>query len=140
MSGKYTRAELKYVSGLIGDVLKAVGDKPAFIELHNLVEMLEVNLIDKYFREAFNDKPTDGIATLIQYHAIHLYDFSELFDKAGRKTKRKKDEQLPDADPWRKWNQLRDTISEMAENGGTGTQEDVCRYLLKYMDVLEQEE
>ena len=38
------------------------------------------------------------------------------------------------------WNQLRDTISEMAENGGDGTQEDVCRYLLKYMDVLEQEE
>lgn len=39
-----------------------------------------------------------------------------------------------------KWRQLRETISEMAENGGAGTQEDVCRYLLKYMDALENED
>lgn len=82
MSDRYKRAEPRNVSGLISDVLKNVGDKPVFIELHNLVEMLDVNLADKYFREAFNYKPTDGIATLIQYGAIHLYDFSKLIDES----------------------------------------------------------
>ena len=85
MGGKYTRMKHRNVSGLISDVLKVVGDKPAYIELHNLVEILDINLTDKYFREAFNYNPTDGIATLIQYDAIHLYDFSKLLDTAYRK-------------------------------------------------------
>ena len=36
------------------------------------------------------------------------------------------------------WRQLRETIRELASWGGDGTQEDVCRYLLRYMEILEE--
>ena len=81
MKKRYKRAEPRNVSGSISDVLKTVGDKPIFIELHNLIEILDVNLTDVYFKAAFNYKPTDGIALLIQYDTIRLYDFSELLEK-----------------------------------------------------------
>ena len=35
------------------------------------------------------------------------------------------------------WESLRSTIEEMRDNGGTGTQQDVCRFLANLMDVLE---
>ena len=86
MKERYTRAEPRNVSGLMSDVLKAVGDKPAFIDLHNLVEMLDVNLIDKYFKQAFGHDPINQLAMLIQYDVIHLYDFSKFLDNTDRKT------------------------------------------------------
>lgn len=35
------------------------------------------------------------------------------------------------------WESLRSTIEEMRDNGGTGTQHGVCRFLANLMDVLE---
>lgn len=37
------------------------------------------------------------------------------------------------------WLQLTETIFEMRDNGGTGTQADVCKFLANYMSVLEKE-
>lgn len=37
------------------------------------------------------------------------------------------------------WRQLRETISELAAWKGGGTQEDVCGYLLRYMEILDEE-
>ncbi len=38
------------------------------------------------------------------------------------------------------WESIRSTIEEMRDNGGTGTQQDVCRFLANLMDVLEKQE
>ena len=35
------------------------------------------------------------------------------------------------------WQELKETITEMRDNGGTGTQQEVCRFLVNYMDLLE---
>ena len=37
------------------------------------------------------------------------------------------------------WEQLKETIVELQDNGGTGTQQDVCRFLSNYMEILEKE-
>lgn len=37
----------------------------------------------------------------------------------------------------RRWKELRSCITEMSTNGGTGSQQDVCRYLAHLMDVIE---
>lgn len=37
------------------------------------------------------------------------------------------------------WNELKETIIEMRDNEGTGTQQEVCKFLANYMDVLEKQ-
>ena len=37
------------------------------------------------------------------------------------------------------WQELKETITEMRDNGGTGTQQDVCKFLANLMDVLEKQ-
>ena len=37
------------------------------------------------------------------------------------------------------WNELKETIVEMRDNGGTGTQQEVCGFLANLMDVLENQ-
>ena len=37
------------------------------------------------------------------------------------------------------WKELKETIIELRDNDGTGTQQEVCRFLVDLMDVLEKE-
>lgn len=37
------------------------------------------------------------------------------------------------------WNELKETILEMRDNGGAGTQKEVCTFLLNLMGVLEKQ-
>ena len=37
------------------------------------------------------------------------------------------------------WQELKETITEMRDNDGTGTQQDACRFLANYMKVLEKQ-
>ena len=36
------------------------------------------------------------------------------------------------------WQELKETIIELRDSDGTGTQQDVCKFLANYMDVLEK--
>lgn len=36
------------------------------------------------------------------------------------------------------WNELKETIIELRDNGGTGTQQEVCKFLANLMSVLEE--
>ena len=37
------------------------------------------------------------------------------------------------------WQELKETIIEMRDNNGTGTQQEVCKFLVNYMNVLEKQ-
>ena len=37
------------------------------------------------------------------------------------------------------WQELKETIIEMRDNDGTGTQQEVCKFLTNYMDNLEKQ-
>ena len=37
------------------------------------------------------------------------------------------------------WQELKETITEMSDNGGTGTQQEVCKFLANYMETLEKQ-
>lgn len=37
------------------------------------------------------------------------------------------------------WQELKETITEMRDNDGTGTQQEVCRFLVNLMDILEKQ-
>ena len=37
------------------------------------------------------------------------------------------------------WQELKETITELRDNDGTGTQQEVCKFLVNYMDVLEKQ-
>ena len=37
------------------------------------------------------------------------------------------------------WQELKETITEMRDNDGTGTQQDACKFLANYMEVLEKQ-
>ena len=37
------------------------------------------------------------------------------------------------------WQELKETITEMRDNDGTGTQQEVCKFLVNYMNVLEKQ-
>lgn len=37
------------------------------------------------------------------------------------------------------WQELKETITEMRDNGGTGTQQEVCRFLVNLMETLEKQ-
>ena len=37
------------------------------------------------------------------------------------------------------WRELKETITEMRDNGGTGTQQEVCKFLANLMDILEKQ-
>lgn len=37
------------------------------------------------------------------------------------------------------WQELKETIIEMRDNDGTGTQQEVCKFLANYMDNLEKQ-
>ncbi len=43
-----------------------------------------------------------------------------------------------DAIPREKWNELKETIIEMLDSGGTETQNDVCKFLTNLMEILEK--
>lgn len=44
-----------------------------------------------------------------------------------------------DAIPREKWDELKETIIEMRDSGGTAAQNVVCKFLTNLMDVLEKE-
>ena len=37
------------------------------------------------------------------------------------------------------WQELKETITEMRDNDGTGTQQEVCKFLVNYMEILEKQ-
>ena len=37
------------------------------------------------------------------------------------------------------WQELKETIIEMRDNDGTGTQQEVCKFLVNYMEILEKQ-
>jgi len=37
------------------------------------------------------------------------------------------------------WQELKETIIELRDNDGTGTQQEICKFLANYMDVLEKQ-
>lgn len=37
------------------------------------------------------------------------------------------------------WQELKEAIIEMRDNDGTGTQQEVCKFLANYMDNLEKQ-
>ena len=37
------------------------------------------------------------------------------------------------------WQELKETITEMRDNNGTGTQQEVCKFLANYMEILEKQ-
>lgn len=37
------------------------------------------------------------------------------------------------------WRELKETITELRDNDGTGTQQEVCKFLANLMDVLEKQ-
>lgn len=37
------------------------------------------------------------------------------------------------------WQELKETIIEMRDNDGTGTQQEVCKFLVDYMNILEKQ-
>ena len=37
------------------------------------------------------------------------------------------------------WQELKETITEMRDNDGTGTQQEVCKFLTNYMEILEKQ-
>ena len=37
------------------------------------------------------------------------------------------------------WQELKETIIEMCDNDGTGTQQEVCKFLVNLMDILEKQ-
>ena len=37
------------------------------------------------------------------------------------------------------WQELKETIIEMRDNGGTGAQQEVCKFLANYMEILEKQ-
>lgn len=37
------------------------------------------------------------------------------------------------------WQELKETITELRDNDGTGTQQEVCKFLVNYMGVLEKQ-
>ncbi len=37
------------------------------------------------------------------------------------------------------WRELKETITELRDNDGTGTQQEVCKFLVNYMEVLEKQ-
>ena len=83
MTEKYVRCKPKNIHISIDNVMSALNGKHCFIEIHEMVEMLNVNLADKYFREVLKHNPLDAIAGLIQYDVIHLYNFDKLLEKEG---------------------------------------------------------
>lgn len=42
-------------------------------------------------------------------------------------------------DIYEAWKQLKETIIELRDNGGTGSQEDICCFLVNYMRTLEKQ-
>ena len=37
------------------------------------------------------------------------------------------------------WQELKETITEMRDNDGIGTQQEVCKFLVNYMEILEKQ-
>ena len=37
------------------------------------------------------------------------------------------------------WQELKETITELRDNNGTGTQQEVCKFLVNLMDILEKQ-
>ena len=37
------------------------------------------------------------------------------------------------------WQELKETITELRDNDGTGTQQEVCNFLVNYMEILEKQ-
>lgn len=37
------------------------------------------------------------------------------------------------------WDELKETIIELRDNDGTGTQQEICEFLVNYMNVLENQ-
>lgn len=39
----------------------------------------------------------------------------------------------------KQWEQLKATITELRDSGGTGNQHDICAFLINYMNIIENE-
>lgn len=38
------------------------------------------------------------------------------------------------------WTELKETIEELKDNGGNGSQKDICTFLFNLMNILEEQE
>ena len=76
------------------------------------------------------------IWTCYEYFArvIAHIDIEGYMDKALNKGQKVMDNGMPE-----QWQELKEIIIEMRDNNGTGTQQEVCRFLANYMDVLEKQ-
>lgn len=80
-----------------------------------------------------------ALNSLIDNTNLEGYDLAEALDAIDNK------EKLPPVTPQQKtghteqWQELKETITEMRDNNGTGTQQEVCKFLVNLMDVLEKQ-
>lgn len=63
------------------EVRKAIKKEGVFFRADYFMHSLEINLVDRFFRQAFADDPIGMIEELIQYGCIRMYDFSFLLDE-----------------------------------------------------------
>lgn len=63
------------------EVRKAIKKEGVFFRADYFMHSLEINLIDRFFKQAFIEDPIRAIEELIQYGCIRMYDFSFLLDE-----------------------------------------------------------
>lgn len=62
------------------------------------------------------------------------YEFRPLVEAIEKLPSVRPQEQIPE-----QWQELKETIIEMRDNDGTGTQQEACKFLANYMAVLEKQ-
>lgn len=104
--------------------------------------------IDRIFK-ALEQEPCDDVVSrqavldnLSELNVIGFYE-AQQDSKETYYEIRKMVESLPPVRPQEpipdQWQELKETITEMRDNDGTATQQEACKFLVNYMEVLEKQ-
>lgn len=70
MKDKYKRADITDKTLTMEQAREIINDESVLVPLKVLCELLDVNMVDKYFSAIVCDRPSNGIEALLQFGCI----------------------------------------------------------------------
>lgn len=84
MKDKYKRADINDKTLTMEQAREIINNENALVPLKVLCELLDVNMVDKYFAEVVSERPSDGIEALIQFGCIPVLDYSKIIEHGAK--------------------------------------------------------
>lgn len=84
MTDKYKRADISEMTLTREQAREIINDENMFVPVKVLCELLDVNMVDKYFAKVVSVRPSYGVESLLQFGCIPVLDYRKLTEHGAK--------------------------------------------------------